>query len=361
MSFEIPSLPALAQRTYDAFRKNLKGSDAALWPNNLNVSAKAIAGAVWSCFAFLDYIARQIFVATADGIFLDRHAKDWGMARSPARYASGSVDVTGTAGTTIPSGLVFQRADGARYTTTSSATLDGGGEATLNLRADLPGKSGNAAAGTQLTLTAAFSGLDGSASVSLSGIGNGADVEGDEALRSRILFRKQYKPQGGSRYDYVDWVRGFSSAITDVFVDPITSANGRTSVGIWFLMRETYTNGIPQGADVSAVAAYLETLRPAGAKLTVLAPVADVTNITVSGFSQDSVNVRAAIELELQDLFRRDMRVSTLSEPFTLRRSRISEAISRATGEDYHDTTSLPADTVVSTGHIPVLGTVTFS
>ncbi len=361
MAFKIPTLPELAQMSFDAYRKNLKGSDAALWPNNVHVSAKVIAGAVWTAFAFLDYIAKQIFVATADGVFLDRHARDWGMARLSATFASGAVNLTGTAGTTIPSGLVFQRADGVRYTTTSSVTLDESGEGAVNLRAVEAGKAGNAAASVQLTIAAEFAGLDGVALVALTGIGNGSDTESDEALRSRILFRKRYRPRGGAAHDYIDWSRGYSSAITRVYVDPVTASNGRTSVGVWFLMDETYTNGIPQSADATALAAYIETQRPAGAIVDVAAPTAETIDITVSGLGNDTVAVRDAIALELKDLFRREMHVSTLTAPFTLRRSKISEAISRATGEDYHDTTALPADQAITTGRIPVLGTVSFS
>ena len=56
MPFKIPTLTALAQRTANAFRANLKGSDARLWPNNVAVSAKVIAGAVWAAYELATFL-----------------------------------------------------------------------------------------------------------------------------------------------------------------------------------------------------------------------------------------------------------------------------------------------------------------
>ena len=54
------------------------------------------------------------------------------------------------------------------------------------------------------------------------------------------------------------------------------------------------------------------------------------------------------------------MRVSTATEPFTLYRSLISEAIAVATGEHVHSLTAPASDVLYTLGQLPVLGTITY-
>lgn len=359
MPFDIPTLPDLANRTARAFRANLKGSDAALWPNNVAVSAKVIAGAVWEPFKFLDYIARQIFVLTADARNVERHAAEYGMARLPATYAEGAVDMTGDPGIAVPAGLELQRLDGLRYTIISGGTTDGSGDVTVSVRCQTAGKTGNAITGVGLTLTVPFDRINSVAEVSAAGIGLGADTESTESLRSRVAFRKRNPPHGGAVHDYIAWARAING-VTRVFVDPVTANNGRTNIGLWFLMDDVYVNGIPQLSDVAQVAAYIETVRPAGAVVAVAAPTAQTINITISGLSPDTTAIRNAVIAELGDLFRRAGAVATLTDPVTFYRSKISEAISIATGEDHHTLTVPAGNVAITTGNIPVLGSVTF-
>jgi uncharacterized phage protein gp47/JayE len=359
MAWETPTLQDVVNRAARAFDGNLEGADAKLWPNNVAVSAKVIGGAVWPAYEYLDFIARQRFVHLAEGEFLDKHAKDWGMARLQPTYARGKATFSGTDATTIPAGAELRRSDDERYLTTSSGTITSG-TVDIEVKAVASGSAGNALGGVVLSPINAISGVT-SIAVSNDGIGNGADLERDPPLRERVLVRKRLKPQGGAAHDYWQWTREVNAGISHVFVDPVTESNGRASVGIWFLMYGVYADGLPQAADVDAVADYIETQRPAGAVVDVGLATADTTDITINGLEGDTQATRDAIELELRDFFRREMRVSTLTDPFTLRRSRLVEAISQAAGEMYHDTTSLPADTVVAAGHIPTLGTVSFT
>ncbi len=359
MPFEIPTLTEIANRAAGAFRSNLKGSDARLWPNNIAVSAKVMAGAVWESFSFLDFISRQHLAHLAEGVWLERKAFDYGITRLPSSRAAGAVVLTGSVGTAVPAGLVLIRADGVIYDTTTPAVVDAGGICEVRVQARALGRASNARAGVALTLDSPFAGLT-SAAVAASGIGGGAEVEGDESLRQRLLFRLRNPPHGGAAHDYVIWLREIPG-ISRVFVDPITAANARTTVGIWFLMDDIYANGIPLAADVATVLAYLEPRRPAGARLTVAAPTPVAVNVTIAGLVPDTIAVRNAVVAELDDLFRTRMRVSTVTEPFTLRVSKVWEAISIASGEDGH-TLALPAaDVVLTAGQIPVLGNVVFS
>lgn len=360
MPFDTPTLEQLAKRAAGSFRANLKGSDARLWPNNVAVSAKVIAGTVWEAFAFLEYISRQHIKHLADGQWLERHAYDYGLTRLPASYAEGDAVIHGDANVPVPAGLVLERADGVVYDSISAGMTDDDGLAIVRIRARETGRSGNALPDVALTLRDPVSRIATDHEVASTGIGGGAAVESDEGLRARLLFRLRNPPHGGAAHDYVIWAREVPG-VTRVFVDPVTSTNGRTSVGVWFLMDDTYPNGIPQVADAAAVRAYIDPLRPAGAVVLINAPTALVVDVAISNLYPDTTIVREAIRTELSDLFRTRMNVSTITDPFTVRVSKVWEAISVATGEDSHTLVSPAGDVAVPAGYIPVLGAVTFT
>lgn len=361
MAFTIPTLRELIERARSNFRSNLLGSDAELWPNNVNVSSKVIGGSVWELFGFLEYIKKQIFVSTADGEHLDRHAADYGMTRLPATYATGYVDLSGVDGSVILAGAQLQRSDGRRYTLLGGGTI-ASGTVQVQVTADETGSEANSTPGVSMALVTPTVGFDAAGAVSAEGIGAGTDIETDEALRTRLLHRKQNPPRGGSSADYVAWALEVNG-VSDVFVDPITATNGRTSVGVWFLMWGVYpdASGVPQLADVDVVGAHIDGVRPAGAVVQVAAPSPVLVNITATNLSPLTTEVEDAVNQSLADFFRRASRVSTATEPFKLWRSQISEAIATATGEDHHVLTVPATDVLYAAGQYPVLGTVTLS
>lgn len=360
MPWNTPTLQQIAQLVFGAFRSNMKGSDAALWPNNVAVTAKVIAGAVQGPYAFQDYIAKQILPSTCDGPNLLKHAATRGMAQLAPSYATGNALISGDANVPVPVGIQLQRADGVQYETLVDASTDGSGNATVPVRALLPGKAGNAVAGVVLSLAAPVDRINTANEVDTGGIGAGADLEDIESLRARYLFVLQNPPQGGAAHDYVIWARQLNG-ITRVFVDPVTSINGRTTVAVWFMMDDTYPDGIPQAADANALDLYLNRLRPAGAVVDVGAPVPVAQNIVINGLTPNTLAVRNAVNAELIEMFRRETAVSTLTEPFTLYRSAISEAIAVAAGERSHTLVTPATDHLFDPGQIPTLGTVSFT
>src|SRR4051812_49207067 len=99
--FAIPTLDALTDRARKAFRANLPGSDAWLWPNNVNLLSKVLAGLTFELFGFADDIQRQKFAVTATGDGLEAHGAEVGLGRKPARQAAGTVVITSTNGIRI--------------------------------------------------------------------------------------------------------------------------------------------------------------------------------------------------------------------------------------------------------------------
>jgi uncharacterized phage protein gp47/JayE len=373
--FAIPSLKDLVERARQSFRVNLPGSDAWLWPNNINPTAKVFGGLIHEVFGFADYIQKQKFALTADSENLDLHGAEFGLARKPTAPAQGNVDIVVASASSILVGGVLRRADGIEYLATAGGAIGGPGTLTVQVTAATDGKITNALGGAPLEIVSGFTGdPDALAQVASGGIVAGFDVEDDESFRARILFRKRNPPHGGSAADYVYWageVSGVSSngAHPDVFVDRLWSGPG--TVRIFPLMFDLYANGIPQPADVVRVSDHIETVRPAGAKVTVQAPAAVPINITIVGIEPNTPAVQEAVLTELRSAFRRNARVAGtdldignmdyLAKPTTFSRSWIWQAVANASGERRHKITAPADDVPLASGQMATLGTVTFT
>ena len=58
--------------------------------SDIGIRMKVLAGEVYSCYGYLDWIKRQMFAQTATGEQLDLHANQRGLARKAAAPAYGS-------------------------------------------------------------------------------------------------------------------------------------------------------------------------------------------------------------------------------------------------------------------------------
>jgi uncharacterized phage protein gp47/JayE len=344
--FARPTLPALIEEVRADLLARLS-QDEVLRRSDLEVQARVQAAALHSVYGYISWLARQILPDTADSDWLDRHASWWGVSRKPAAKATGTVTVTTTAGATIPAGSVLQRAGIGDYVTTEEVTAVGT-STTLSVEAATAGAAGNLPAGARLTLISPIAGVQSTAVVVE--ISSGADVEGDDELRDRIRDRIRQPPHGGARHDYETWALEVAG-VTRAWVYP--SHLGLGTVGVTFVL-DGRDDIIPTAGEVAAVQAYIDERRPVTADVTVIAPVADPLNLSIR-LNPDSTAIRAAVEAELRDFLGRE------AEPGgTIYLSRLREAISIATGEYRHDLVSPVADVVAATGHIAVLGTITW-
>jgi uncharacterized phage protein gp47/JayE len=236
------------------------------------------------------------------------------------------------------------------------------------------GKITNCDPGTDLEVVSGVTGTAPTAAVDANGITLGADVEDIESYRARILFRKRNPPHGGNAADYVMWagqVAGVSFYLDrpTVFIERLWQGPG--TVRVFPLMFDLYADGIPSAADVTRVQEYIETVRPAGAKVTVAAPIAVPVDITISGLAPNTTAVREAVIAELNDMFRRLSRVAGvdsefgsmpfLAHPTSFSRSWIWQAIANATGEERHALTSPTADATLLPGQMATLGNIMFT
>jgi len=367
MSYALPTLQDLLDRTRKAFRKSLPGSDAWVWPNNITPTAKVIAGAVFEVFGFAGYIAKMIFVSTAPDLeTLKLHANEYGMTLLPAEPARGVLRLTSTGDLTVAAGAVFARTDGVQYVSSAGASRIGAGDIDVPVTAVVDGAAGNVPDGAGVTIV---SGVTGDATALVHGdIVGGADVEDKESFRTRILFRKRYPPHGGAASDYVMWAREVSG-VTRVFVERLWAGAG--TVRVFVLMDRLYSDGVPGTDDIARVREHIEAMRPAGAIVTVAAPSAVSIDVVIDGFEPDTVEAREQAKASLREAFLRLGRVAGgdtavggmpfLATPFSFSRSWIWQAVANASGEERHSITTPGSDVALSAGQIPVLGNVTFS
>lgn len=350
MPFERPSLTALIDRAAADIEARLPGTDARLRRSNLNVLARVHAGAVHGLYGYLDFVARQLMIDTAEGAYLERYASIWGVPRLPAAFAAGNVTFTGTSGSVVPAGTELQRADGQVYATTADVTL-ASGTGTTAVQAAVAGAAGNADAGVSLSLTAPIAGVNTAATVAAGGLSQGADVEDDDGLRSRILRRIQEPPHGGNRADYISWALEVPG-VTRAWCFPLELGPGTVTVRF---VRDDDASPIPDAGEVAAVQAYIEERRPVTAQVTVVAPIAVPLDFDIT-LVPNTAATRAAVEAELADVLRRE------AEPGgTILISHLREAISVAAGETNHILNSPSADVTHTTGQIATLGAFTWS
>lgn len=357
-----PTLRQRREQVRDDINAHLPGADSRVPNSVLRITGDAIASQVSDLDAHLAYIARMMMPDTAEGDYADRWANIWlPNGRKSASFSAGQVTVTGDIGAAIPTGSTlsasFVDSDGNPITlvlaVTEGVTLAATSQ-DVKVESLVAGAFGNLDAGTGLTFDDGLAGIDAAALVASGGLVGGADIEPDAELVPRYIDVVQQPPHGGRANDYVQWAKEVAG---------VTRAWGAQEMGVG-----TYTvrfmldtvradaDGIPTAGDITLVADYLAKVRPTTvAELFVEAPTAQPLNITVTGLSPDTPEVREAIDTELAAML-----LARSAPGQTIYGSWISEAISLATGEDHHSG-GFSDVTATTAGHIVTPGTVTYA
>lgn len=335
------------------FTSRLPGTDSTLRRSVINVVSYVLAGVAFGLYGFISWISLQIFPDTAESEYLSRWGAIWNVNRTGATTSRGSGGATGSVnGTLIPDGSELQRSDGVLFKTVGDVTLSIL-TATLSIVAEVAGADGNTNANAPLTFVSPIVGIDSTVTVDSNGLTGGADIESDSPYEQRLLQRIQKPPQGGDADDYVEWALSVAG-VTRAWVYPKELGIGTVSVR--FMMDNTYTDGIPHAGDVTTVQNYIDAVRPTTADVTVVAPVASVLNFNIHLTVDDTADIRASIQANLEDMIKRDAVPAG-----TVYLSRINEAISLATGEYDHVLNSPNANITHTTGYIATMGTITWS
>lgn len=351
MAWERPSLATLIKRNQADIESEIQGVDAKVRRKNLNILAKAVSLVSHTLYGFIAYIARQIIPTSSEGEYLDRHASFYlSGGRKGASFATGFAVFEGTPGAVIEENESLIRSDGLEYQVDESGTFTGA-TLTLPISAVVAGQSGNAEAGTTLSLSQPIDGVTSTVLVDVDGISGGADVEDNESVIERITERVQNPPHGGAPNDYVKWAKEVPG-VTRAWVYPKELGAGTVTVRF---VRDDDASIIPDAGEVDAVQAYIDARAPVTANVTVVPPIADPLDFDIE-LTPNNPAVQAAVQAELDDLI---IRESIPAGKLAI--SHIREAISLAAGETDHVLNSPTADVIAATGHMTVMGVITWS
>ena len=349
MAYNRPTLQELITRTKSDFEGRLGTQGSALRRAFITVCARVWAGVIHLLYGYIAWVFRQIFPDTSDSENLRRHASFYNVFPKEATFAQFAVIFTGVDGTIIPATTQVQRSDGRLYTTDAQGTI-AGGTVTVNVTAVDAGFEGNSELATELVLTTPIPGVDGQAESSTV-ITEASDEETDEDLLIRLNQRLANPPLGGSKADYERWALEVAG-VTRAWVTPLVMGPG--TVGVSFVVDNDPGSIFPDAPKIAEVQDYIETVQPVTFDLYVYAPTDYPVAMTIE-LTPDTAPIRAAVQAELVDLFKRE------AEPGgTILLSHVQEAISIATGETDHILTVPAANVTAPAGALPRLGAITW-
>lgn len=349
MSFARPTLTELVSRIQADFVSRLPLNGSPLRRSLVYVLSRVIAGAVHMAYGAIDWASRQIFPDTSDDEMLVRQASLFGLSKNPATYATANVVFTGTNGEVVTAGDVLVRNDGARYVALDDYTISGG-SATGLVQAETAGADYSLAVDAVLSFESPSAGIDATATVTTGGE-DGDDQETTEALRQRLRERMASPPMGGSVADYIAWAKQVTG-VTRVWVTELELGAGTVVVRF---VRDDDASPIPDSGEVAEVQTYLDTVKPAHAAVTVVAPTDAAVAFTIA-VVPNTAEVKAAVTAELDDLF---LRVAEPGGSILL--SAMRTAIGTAAGLTDYTLTTPSADVTSTTNQLRSRGTITWA
>jgi uncharacterized phage protein gp47/JayE len=370
MPFALPTLAELRRQAEADMEAGLRAARPDIDPaaiaravrserSVLGIIVRTQAQALFANHLHLRWWGDQYLPDTAEAEFLVRHSGIWGVERRPAVRAVGQATLAGTPALVVPAGVQMTNANGATIETTAAGILSGAGAATLPVRAVEGGTAGNAAGLAVLPLISPLPGLAAqAATLTADGLAGGAEIEDDEALLGRVLARIRQPAHGGAAFDYVSWIQN-EFAAAKVSVEP--GWVGRGSVGVIVAMGTAAAPVPPTAPELAAMLDYLGGLdsvtgvRPVTAEVVPVAFLPRVVALTIA-IDPDTAPVRAAVQSALNAFFARDAEIGV-----ALPLSRLSEAISGASGEYRHRIIAPAADIACAPRELAMPGVITWA
>jgi uncharacterized phage protein gp47/JayE len=352
MPFNRPLLGDLITRIGTDIDSRLEGTDSTLRRANTAVIARASAGLAYGQYGYLAWIAKQILISSCDDDELVVAGAEYGLIKNSANFANGTLTVAGNNGAVIPAATIWQRADGVEYSVTADSTVVGGTASVSIIGVDA-GSAGNCDAGTTLNLLNTIEDVAGTGTIVAPGLRYGADIEGTEPFRARVLAYKRKKPAGGNKYDYVAW----ALAVTGVLrAWTVPLGNGPGTIDVVIVSDPNITGSeMPTDDLLATVRAAIVDICPANVKfLRVLAWIAAPIDFSIR-LTPNTVAVQTAVIAELSDLVTREGE-NAGSIPL----SHINEAIALADGETDETVTIPVTDFTYIAYQRVVMGVVTW-
>lgn len=231
--------------------------------------------------------------------------------------------------------------------------------ASIALLSDDYGQDVNLDSGAPVSITVPIAGLEDTAYVQYGAVGGGTDLETDDDLRDRILF-KYRNPATPFNAVQIESKAKEISGVTRVWVKEVTPAVGQVTV---YFVRDNDASIIPSASEIATVKTNILTIKPADkadGDIIVSAPTAVPTSFTFSALSPNTSSVQAAITANLTALFAEK---ANIGEDITENQynAAIQTAYDSETGSDITFTLSAPSgDITIAAGEIATLSTITY-
>ncbi|MFZ1871645.1 MAG: baseplate J/gp47 family protein [Chania sp.] len=382
MPFKRPTLTELREQNRTQLQAELRKTGSLLRFSNMKILADVDAGMSHLHYGYLDYIALQATPYTATDEWLSGWAAMKSVYQNAATAAqTASYQFTGTAGASIGTGAILNRGDGYQYRLDAGVTIGSDRTAIGALTAILPdivndstggGYAGNAPAGTILTLDTASPGIDSTGRMIEPAVG-GADIEGQDSFRSRMLLAYQNPPQGGSDTDYKQWARAVPG-VTRCWVKRRLMGAGTVGVYIMCDGNDETNHGFPVGTDgisqledwgaqkatgdQGRVADYIYPRQPVTALVFVCSPVAKVIDFEISGISSVGTDVAQAIAAAIDNVFFEEGNPDGTGKIYI---SDLNRAIGDVAGTAGFILASPTANIILGVGDLPIRGEVNYT
>jgi uncharacterized phage protein gp47/JayE len=281
-------------QVFDQYKTILKSLRPDLNVNDPNsdvvIRGRVLAGILSGLYADQKKVDDDTYIQDAREEALVRHGDDEDIARQPPT-SSTSQDVlfTGTPGTVLNAGLSLRyNPTGVLYTLQAQVTLDAFGNGHGQVQANVTGQVGNVAANDTLTLVSPPPGANPTATLILP-LADGADQEGLDSYRSRLLQRLQRPPSGGNAFDYPTYAFKADPSVRSAFIRrfgrglgtvDVYVTTGTTDIDTAILQGLTILR-IPNPATIAIIQAYYDQNVPLTDCPKVFPPTEVNQNVTV--------------------------------------------------------------------------------
>lgn len=318
---------------------------------DLSARLYAVAAQVCALYVQADWVVRQAFPQTAEGEYLDAHARLRGLERKKPVAARGTVRFTAgeVAGTprTIPKGTVCMTAGLVRFETEEEGVLEAG-----RLTVDVPvraleaGAAGNVSAGAVVSMAVAPMGIAGCTNPQP--FAGGADGEGDAFLRERVLDTFKRLPNGANAAFYEQEALAFDQVAAAAVV---SRPRGVGSVDV---VPATLA-GAPDKALLDRLQNYFEERREIAVDVKVRAPETVTVNIRIQVTPEEGWDRNQVLD-RVEEAVRGWFTGKLLGRDVL--RARLGHLIYSCDGVANYTIAAPAADVAVAADELPMLGTL---
>lgn len=316
---------------------------------DLSARLYAAAAQIYGLYVQADWVNRQCFPQTAQGEYLDHHARLRALERKAASCARGVVRFFGDGAATmdrqIPAGTVCMTPGLVAFATTQDGVL-GAGESHVDIpvQAVEAGAAGNVIAGSVRLLSTAPVGVTGCTNPQA--MSGGADAEEDEQLRARILDSFLRLPNGANSAFYEQGALSFDEVVSAVAL-PRNRGVGTVDVVV------ATARGVPEQELLEQLNEYFRERREIAVDVQACAPRTVTVDVAVCIQTADMEQTAQQVEQALRSWFSgRRLGENVL-------RAKLGSLVFAVDGVENY-ALSMPAeDLVIEKDQLPVLGTVT--